>query len=235
MDEAKKLKDLQDIIHYTFLDTTLLRQALTHSSFSNEVRLKRYENNERLEFLGDAVLEVTTSEYLYLEHAEMKEGELTKLRASIVCEPSLAFCARTIQLGDYIYLGKGEEGTGGRYRDSILSDTLEALIGAIHLDGGFLSAKQFIQRVILNDMEHKKLFLDSKTILQEIVQSVYKTKLTYELVREEGPDHCKNFTVLVRMGTQALTSGSGRTKKAAEQEAAYRSLLLLREKESSDR
>lgn len=231
MDEAEKLRNLQNIIHYTFKDTILLRQALTHSSFSNEVRLKRYQDNERLEFLGDAVLEVTTSEYLYLEHTEMKEGELTKLRASIVCEPSLAFCARSIQLGDYIYLGKGEDATGGRHRDSILSDALEALIGAIYLDGGFASAKQFIENIILNDMEHKKLFFDSKTILQEIVQNVYKSKLTYELIREEGPDHCKNFTVLVRMGSQELTNGSGRTKKAAEQEAAYHSILLLRERQ----
>lgn len=230
MSETEPFRKLQENIQYTFQDMALLKQALTHSSYSNEVRLKRFENNERLEFLGDAVLEVSVSEYLYKTYLNMKEGELTKLRASIVCEPSLAFCARLIELGTFIYLGRGEESTGGRERDSILSDALEALIGAIYLDGSFCEAKAFVERIILEDLEHKKLFFDSKTILQEMVQSIYKKKLCYELLQEEGPDHCKKFTVLVRMGKEALMEGTGRTKKAAEQEAAYRSILLLQQK-----
>ncbi|WP_271716108.1 ribonuclease III [Anaeromicropila herbilytica] len=222
------IRKFEDVIHYQFNDKKILRQALTHSSFSNEKRLDKLANNERLEFLGDAVLELVTSEYIYKKNSNMLEGDLTKLRASIVCEQTLSFCAREINLGDYILLGKGEAATGGRERNSILSDALEAVIGGIYLDGGFTNAKEFITNYILSDIDNKKLFFDSKTILQEIIQSRFKEPLRYELISEEGPDHNKKFTVVAFIGEKELGTGIGRTKKAAEQEAAYQSILKLR-------
>lgn len=227
---SKDLKKLEVKIGYEFEDLHLLRKAMVHSSYANEKHLPKYECNERLEFLGDAVLELVTSEYLFLENLKMQEGELTKIRASIVCEPALAFCARDIHLGDYLLLGHGEEVTGGRKRDSIISDALEALIGAVYVDGGFASAKEFIHKFILNDLENKKLFFDSKTILQEIVQAHFKDPVIYRLIGEEGPDHDKSFHVEVCIGQEPYAEGTGRTKKAAEQEAAYRSILKLRKK-----
>ncbi len=161
----------------------------------------------------------------------MPEGDLTKLRASLVCEPTLAFCAEGIGLGEFLLLGKGEEGTGGRLRHSVVSDGLEALIGAIYLDGGFANAKEFIDRFILNDIEHKKLFYDSKTILQEMVQSRFEEPLTYELLKEEGPDHNKSFEVCAKLGEKRIGTGRGRTKKAAEQVAAYNGILAIRKED----
>ena len=228
MDGNRKAGKLEKTIGYTFLNRDLLKQALTHSSYANEKRMDRFCNNERLEFLGDAVLEVTSSDFIYHSHPDMAEGEMTKLRASLVCEPALAFCARELKLGGFLLLGKGEDSTGGRDRDSILSDAMEALIGAIYLDGGFTNAKEFILSFILSDVENKQLFFDSKTILQEIVQSSSAKVLHYELISEEGPDHNKKFTVAALIGEEMLAAGSGRTKKAAEQEAAYRSILKLK-------
>ena len=189
---------------------------------------KREQNNERLEFLGDAVLEMISSEGLYKKNPQMPEGELTKLRASLVCEPTLAQCARELELGKYLLLGKGEEATGGRMRDSILSDAFEAVIGAIYLDGGFTNAKEFVERTVLSDIEHRTLFRDSKTILQEILQSERKGTPSYRLLAEEGPEHRKSFTVCAYLDKTPLATGVGKTKKAAEQEAAYQSILLLR-------
>lgn len=223
-----RLEDLETVIAYCFRQKSLLRQALTHSSYANEKHMKKLSDNERLEFLGDAVLEVVSSEFLYQNYPNLPEGDLTKLRASIVCEPTLAMCTRELELGKYLYLGKGEEQTGGRNRKSILSDALEAVIGAIYLDGGFEEAGKFIRRFILTDIEHKKLFYDSKTILQEVVQSGYKEPLCYELLAEEGPDHDKNFRVEAKIGETVIGTGSGHTKKAAEQEAAYQALLRLK-------
>lgn len=223
-----KLTELQEVIGYEFVEEGLLRQALTHSSFANERHMKKLSDNERLEFLGDAVLEVVSSEFLYQKYNNLPEGDLTKLRASIVCEPTLALCTREIDLGQYLYLGKGENQTGGRGRKSILSDALEAVIGAIYLDGGFEPAKTFIHRFILTDIEHKKLFYDSKTILQEVVQGGYDEPLHYDLLAEEGPDHDKNFRVEAKIGDRVVGEGSGHTKKAAEQEAAYQALLMLK-------
>ena len=223
----RKQEEFQKIIGYQFQDGKLLLQALTHSSYANEKHMK-HADNERLEFLGDAVLELVSSEFLFLNYPELSEGDLTKLRASLVCEPTLAGCTASIQLGEFIRLGKGEDQTGGRERKSILSDALEALIGAVYLDGGFTNAKEFILKFILTDIEHKKLFYDSKTILQEYVQGNYKEILNYRLVEESGPDHNKNFSVEARIGEKTIGSGSGRTKKAAEQEAAYQALLLLK-------
>ena len=220
-----KLEELENKLGYHFHDRRLLEHALCHSSYANERHWDKLMNNERLEFLGDAVLELATSEYLYQNYPTMPEGEATRTRASIVCEQTLALCARDLGLGEWLMLGKGEELTGGRDRDSITSDAMEALLGAIYLDGGFANAKEFVHRFILNDIEHKKLFYDSKTILQEQIQSETEEPIHYELVKEEGPDHNKRFTVNVVLGEKVLGSGSGRTKKAAEQEAAYRALL----------
>ena len=176
-------------------------------------------------------MELVSSEFLYGEHPEMSEGELTRLRASLVCEPSLAFCAHDLELGKFILLGKGEESTGGRKRDSITSDVMEAVIGAIFLDGGMESAKAFILRFILSDIEDKKLFSDSKTNLQELVQGTFKKEIHYVQVGEYGPEHDKTFMVEVYLEHEKIGSGEGRTKKAAEQKAAYEALLYLRKKQ----
>ncbi len=224
------LKELEKKIGYMFHDIRMLRQAMCQSSYANEHRETQHDN-ERLEFLGDAVLELTSSDVLFHQYQEMPEGQLTKLRASIVCEPTLALCAREIGLEKYILLGKGEEHTGGRYRNSIISDAMEALIGAIYLDGGFANAKEFVEKFILTDIEHKKLFYDSKTILQEIVQRDYKDEeIRYVITGEEGPDHAKQFLVEVMIGKNAMGSGRGSTKKSAEQEAAYRAIIGLKGK-----
>ena len=224
----KRPAQLQEVIGYRFKQAGLLTQALTHSSYANEKHMKKGSDNERLEFLGDAVLEIVSSEFLYDKYPDMTEGELTKLRASLVCEPTLALCTEPLHLGDYLLLGKGEDMTGGRKRKSILSDALEAVIGAIYLDGGFANANEFISKYILTDTEHKQLFYDSKTILQEEVQGSDKGSLHYELVREEGPDHNKHFVVAAYVGEEKLGMGEGPTKKAAEQQAAYETLLKLR-------
>ena len=224
----ESIESFETLINYHFNNRRLIKQALTHSSYSNERRYDKNQNNERLEFLGDAVLELVSSEFIFDAHKEMQEGDLTRLRASMVCEPTLALCARGMNLGDYLLLGKGEAATGGRDRDSILSDALEAVIGAIFLDGGFTNAKEFIHANILNDIENKKLFFDSKTILQEIIQSESKEPLTYELLSEEGPDHNKKFTIAAMFGNKQLAIGDGRTKKAAEQNAAYKAILKLK-------
>ena len=157
----KEPKEFQQKIGYQFNDEKLLTQALTHSSYANEKHMKKLSDNERLEFLGDAVLEIISSDFLYKNYTDQPEGELTKLRASLVCEPTLAICAKEIGLGDYLRLGRGEDLTGGRGRKSILSDALEAVIGAIYLDGGFANAKEFVLKYILTDIEHKQLFYDS--------------------------------------------------------------------------
>ena len=226
------IKAFQKKIGYHFKNEQLLRQALTHSSYANEKHLKKMSDNERLEFLGDAVLEIISSDFLYQNYPNLPEGELTKLRACIVCEPTLALCTKEICLGDYLLLGKGEDQTGGRSRKSILSDALEAVIGAIYLDGGFANAKEFVLKYILTDIEHKQLFYDSKTILQEIVQGEHE-QLTYILTDESGPDHNKSFTVEVCVGEKILGTGSGHTKKAAEQEAAYQALLTIKAEKGS--
>ena len=227
----EKLEKLQEMIGYQFKDPGLLTHALTHSSYANEKHWDKTRCNERLEFLGDAVLEVISSDFLFHTYESMPEGEMTKLRASLVCEPTLAYCADVIPLGDYLLLGKGEDLTGGRKRPSVVSDAMEAVIGAIYLDGGLNPAREFILQYVLSDIEKKQLFYDSKTILQEIIQSKFheKTNLSYALEKEEGPDHNKSFEVVCMVNEKAYGRGKGRTKKAAEQKAAYETILLLRQ------
>ena len=170
----KNLSELMQTIHYEFENIDLLKNALTHSSYANEKCIKKYKDNERLEFLGDAVLELTSSDYIYKNYADMDEGRMTRLRASIVCEPTLAICARAIGLDKFVMLGKGEELTGGRKRDSIISDACEAVIGAIYLDGGFANAKEFVTSFILNDLESKQLFLIAKLFYRKLSRQLIK-------------------------------------------------------------
>ena len=227
--QQKPLEELEQKIGYSFQDKRLLRQALTHSSFANEQKINKYDDYERLEFLGDAVLELVSSEFLFRENENMTEGQLTRLRASMVCEQALAYCAREFGLENYILLGKGEELTGGRTKDSIISDVMEAIIGALYVDNGMEEAKAYIHRFVLSDLEHKQLFYDAKTILQERVQQKNQGTLHYELIREEGPDHDKMFVVEAKIDDKTIGAGQGRTKKAAEQQAAYEALKSMKE------
>ncbi len=218
-----KPDELENIIGYYFNDRTLLRSALSHSSYINELKINTYPDYERLEFLGDAVLELTVSDFLYRDKNSMKEGDMTKLRAALVCEPTLAECAKEISLSDFILVGHGEENTGSRFRDSIVSDVFEALIGAIYLDGGMEKAKAHITKYVLKDMEDRQLFYDAKSILQIKVQKE-NGSLEYVLKGESGPDHKKEFTVEVMINGHAVSEGRGSSKKNAEQQAAYNAL-----------
>ncbi len=228
--EGYTLSNLEDRIGYRFTDISLLKQAVTHSSYTNEQKINKLKHYERLEFLGDAVLELISSDLLFKRDKEMPEGALTKLRASLVCEPSLASCGKELGLGNYMLLGKGEECTGGRERDSIIADMLEAVIGAIYLDGGIDKAREFINRFVLVDIDDKQLFYDSKSTLQELIQGKLKKDFCYKLLGEHGPEHDKVFEVEFYMEEECLGKGQGRTKKIAEQQAAYNALLLLRDK-----
>ncbi len=220
-------RELEAIIGYQFKDISLLRTALTHSSYANETRMRPLSDYERIEFLGDAVLEVVTSEFLFLNYPNKREGEMTKMRSSIVCEPTLAYCAKQLRLGEFIYLSHGELKTGGRQRASIVADVMEAVIGAIYLDGGLEPAKAHIHKFILTDIEHKLMFHDSKTRLQEEAQHRYKKMVHYELLEAVGPDHDRIFTVVAKLDDTILGKGKGHNKKAAEQQAAYNALLKL--------
>lgn len=229
--DIQKLSELEERIGYHYQNRTLLRQAMTHTSFVNEQKINKLDSYERIEFLGDAVLEMISSEFFYHTFPEMPEGDLTKLRASSVCEQALAVTARQLELGSYLLLGRGEEMTGGRRRDSIIADAVEAIIGSIYLDGGIEPAKAFVLRFVLNDLENKQLFYDAKSILQEMVQTQKLGELDYELTGEEGPDHDKVFCVRALLDGKPVGSGSGRSKKLAEQNAAYEALLMLKGKE----
>lgn len=231
MEKLEKIRELEKKTGYRFQKFDWLVLAMRHSSYTNEHHIDRSQCNERLEFLGDAVLELVSSEFLYTNYPELAEGELTKLRASLVCEPTLAYDARALSLGDYLLLGKGEEATGGRQRDSIVSDAMEAVIGAIFMDGGFEAAKGFILRFVLDDVENKQLFHDSKTLLQELVQKrEQEEEVTYVILEALGPDHDKSFKAQVRIGDQPVGEGMGRTKKSAEQNAAYHALCRMKKR-----
>ena len=222
------VQELEQKINYIFNDKALITQALTHSSFANEMKINKCKNYERLEFLGDAVLELISSDLLYENYPDLPEGDLSKFRASLVCEPSLAYYARKLNIGKYILLGRGENATGGRDRDSILCDIMEGIIGAIYKDGGILAAKEFILKYILSNPEEKKQFYDSKSMLQELTQRKFKEGATYKLIKENGPEHNKTFEVEVAVLGRIICVGSGRNKKSAEQEAAYKALLILK-------
>ena len=208
-------------INYEFKNKEYILEALTHSSYSNEN--KNYPFNERLEFLGDSVLSIVISDYLFKKETKLPEGELTKIRANIVCEESLSEVSKHIHLGKYMLLGKGEEATGGRERISILADALEAVIAAIYLDGGIKCAREFIltnMEKIINDSIKGKIFRDYKTCLQEVLQSNGENNIWYKLIEEKGPDHNKRFVMEVGINDTVLGVGEGKSKKDAEQVAA---------------
>ena len=217
------MKQLEKNIGYHFRDKNLLKAAVTHSSFANENR-GGLAYNERLEFLGDAVLQLVTSEKLFKENPDMPEGRMSKQRAALVCEDALAGYSKEIQLGDFMLLGKGEEATGGRHRPSILADAFEALIGAIFLDGGMDNAKRFVRRFL--DAAHTSL-KDYKTLLQEIIQKNPGERLSYVVIGESGPDHDKVFNVEVHLNSNVIGKGTGKSKKQAEQAAAKEALALM--------
>ena len=222
------LSELEGRIGYHFKDIYLLECALTHTSFANEQKIHRYKDYERLEFLGDAVLEMVSSAFLYNEYPDKREGELTKIRASLVCEPSLADCARHLGLPGLLRLGRGEEASGGREKESILCDVVEAVIGAMYLDSGNIEPpRRFIMKYILSD-RNRTFFYDSKSMLQEWAQGFGGT-LRYELLGESGPEHCKTYKTGVFLGDKLLGTGEGRSKKAAEQQAAYAGMIRVRE------
>lgn len=222
------IKDLEAAIGYRFKNITLLQNALTHSSYANERWHNSLLSNERLEFLGDAILGMTVAKYLYQTFPDRPEGELTRMRADMVCEKTLAKVAARINLGKHLLLGNGEEQGGGRTRNSILADAVESVIAASYLDGGMEAAQRFIEQFILVEVPVKKLHnADYKTALQELVQQKKNQVLSYTLVGESGPDHDKQFDVEVKLNGQVVGTGSGSSKKRAEQDAARAALEKL--------
>ena len=218
-------------IGYCFKDKALITQAFTHSSFVNEQKINKKPDYERLEFLGDAVLEMISSEYLFKNYPDKNEGEMSKMRASLVCEGALAYDAETLDIRSYLQLGKGEEATGGRNKESIIADVMEAVIGALLLDGGIDESKRFIYTFVLSNIEAVQMFVDSKSLLQEYVQAENLGAVRYEICGESGPEHDKIFEVRVFVGDKNLGEGTGKTKKAAEQKAAYEAILVLKKKQ----
>ena len=215
------IKDLETAIGYRFKNITLLQNALTHSSYANERWHNSLMSNERLEFLGDSILGMCVAEYLYGNFPDRPEGELTRMRADMVCEKTLAAVANRIELGKHLLLGNGEEQGGGRSRNSILADAVESVIAASFLDGGMEAAKQFIQKFILVEVPVTRMHnADYKTALQELVQQKKNQVLSYTLVGESGPDHDKHFEVEVKLNGKVVGLGSGSSKKRAEQDAA---------------
>ena len=227
-----ELKNLQEKIGYTFRSEELLRSALYHSSYANEHRGSGIQSNERIEFLGDAVLGLVSAEFLYATHPELPEGELTRLRSALVCEESLFEVAQSIELGQYLLLGKGEEQGGGRTRPSILADATECVFAAVYLDGGMEPARTLIHRLLL-EKEHEETIEerrhDNKTALQELVQRTPGQVLDYVQVGESGPDHDKTFTFAVKLNGEVIGLGTGRSKKEAEQAAAKTALERLKQ------
>ncbi len=225
-DSSEKLAALEDRIGYHFHDQSLLQTALTHKSFANEYHLHEVPNYERLEFLGDAILEYIASEELYYRYPELSEGVLTKKRASLVCEYTLSRVSRELGYGNHVRLSNGERRTGGKDRPSILCDMFESVLGAIYLDGGMEEAKKYVERHLFTDLEHKTLFTDAKTILQEYAQ---KKGLIpeYPLLGTSGPDHARIYTVAVRIGDTTYATATGGSIKGAQMEAAHETLRLL--------
>lgn len=222
------MKKLQANLNYKFNNEKLLINAITHSSYANEVR-DGTTSNERLEFLGDSVLSIIVAEYLFDKFKNFPEGELTKLRASLVCEKSLCGFSRQLEIGEFLRLGKGEAKGGGRERDSILADAFEAVLAAMYLDGGFEIAKKHVLRFITEELKHinDEVFKDYKTALQEIIQRNPEEYVSYVLISEKGPDHDKIFEVEVKLNSNTIGKGLGKSKKQAEQAAAKEALLLM--------
>ncbi len=214
---------LEEVIGYHFKDETLLQTALTHTSYANESRTK-VEHNERFEFLGDSVLQLVSADFLFHAYKGRDEGDLTRIRSTLVSEKALFHFAREINLGNYLLLGKGEARGGGRERPSILSDAFEALIAAIYQDAGLEQARTFILRFL---QEGERKAVDYKTKLQEIVQQTHEEQLSYLLEKESGPDHAKHFVVAVQLNSNCVARGEGKSKKAAEQQAAREALKLM--------
>ncbi len=229
-ERTEDLKSLEDILSYSFSDSTLLDNALTHRSFANENQDLHYKDNERLEFLGDAVLELCITDILIKSFPEHSEGNLSKLRASIVNEQPLAKLAEIFHIGDYLLLGKGEESSGGRTKSSILANTIEAIIAAIYLDGGYEKVLSFINEVfhpLINEWMEDPFYHDYKTSLQEISQGRFKVIPKYNLIHQYGPDHDKIFQIQVSISNIITAAGTGKSKKEAEQEAAKNALEEL--------
>lgn len=223
----EKISEFEEIINYKFNDKNLIFTALSHSSFANENKKQR-NSNERLEFLGDSVLSIIVSDFIFEHYTFLPEGELTKLRASLVCEKALFEFAKQIRLGDFIMLGKGEVNTGGRTRPSILADAFEAVIAAIYIDGGIEAARKHVLRFIPKDFDPKHNHItDYKTVLQEIIQRNPEEMVEYVLKSEKGPDHDKEFTVQVMLNSNVIGEGTGKSKKNAEQMAAKQALKLM--------
>lgn len=228
MNNDTVIAEVEKEIGYCFKDKSLLLEAITHSSYVNEMRINKRSDYERLEFLGDSVLELISSEFLYEKYPEVPEGGLSKKRASMVCEPSLAICARNMNFGKYIFFGKGEELAGGREKESILSDVVEAVLGGIYLDSGLEAAKEYVYVNILSSLQEDELFVDSKSALQELVSQGIGGSLEYEIVEESGPEHDKLFTMSVSLDGNELARGSGHTKKSAQQKAAKEAIKILK-------
>ena len=227
-DLSKRLNAFEEKIGYCFKNKTLLHEALSHSSYANECKKGR-SSNERLEFLGDSVLSIVISEHLFKNFRHLPEGDLTKIRASLVCEKALFEFSKQISLGDYILLGKGEENTGGRNRPSIVSDAFEAVIAAVFLDGGMETAREYVLGFIPKDLDKNsaKKLQDYKTILQEIIQRNPEEKVEYVLRSQSGPDHDRHFVVEVCLNSNVIGHGEGHSKKQAEQQAANEALTLM--------
>lgn len=222
------MNELYANLGYTFKDANLLKNALTHSSYANETRTLN-SSNERLEFLGDSVLSIIVSDYLFKTYKNLPEGELTKLRASLVCEKSLCEFSKQLGLGNYLLLGRGEMQNGGNSRPSILADAFEAVLAAMYLDGGMEVARNHVMRFVLDELKHTddEVFKDYKTYLQEVIQKNPEEQLAYVLTDQKGPDHDKLFTVEVHLNSNVIGVGEGKSKKAAEQAAAKQALKLM--------
>ncbi len=223
MNRNALLKEFMNKIDYEFRDIELLNVALTHSSYDNERKNYKRQNNERLEFLGDAILDAVISQFLYKKFEDLEEGDLTRMRSSIVCENSLADCGKKYNIGKYFLLGKGEENTGGRNRTSIIANTVEAVYGAVFIDGGYEKTAEFIIETlgeVIEEAVDGKRYSDYKTALQELIQKKKNSEISYETVKEEGPDHEKTFYIEVTIDNIPAGVGSGKNKKEAEQRAA---------------
>lgn len=226
-------KEVEKKLGLKFEDSNLLKNALTHRSYLNESREEDLQNNERLEFLGDAVLELIISTELYLKYPQKTEGRLTSIRSALVRTESLAEESRILDVGKHILMSKGERDSGGTDKDFILANTYEALLGAIYLDRGLKECEKFVKRTVLKKLPRvirDELFIDPKTKIQELVQAKYKVTPTYEVIKEQGPDHDKSFTVVLKVGNKVMARGSGLSKQKAEEEAAQKAIDILEKK-----